>query len=978
MHQHAHPLLAAWGRQGRDFMRALDAFDDAEAAGRRFALPGGELPRIDLFDHEQDAAADHHHHHHHAPSLLLQVQRAIRDLVPLAEHPRAVVPLADRSIVFHIAHSAQREVEILHDQLLHLLAHAPGAADAGGSRPGRALEPRDIVVMMPDVEVFAPAIRAVFGQYGREDARFIPYEIADLRQRGHNPLVLAMEWLLRAPAQRFGLAELKNLLDVPALARRLGLDGADLPRLGAWMEGAGIRWGLHAAQREGLGLHACGEQNSALFGLRRMLLGYAAGSAAGAFTADLGEGDADPIWPYDEIGGLEAEGVGALADLVERLSHWWEQAGQPATPALWVERGRALLDALFEPGDERERLTLAGLRSALDGWLDACDTAGFEAEVPVEVLREAWLDGMDSPGSGRRFLAGGVTFCTLMPLRSVPFEVVCLLGMNDGDYPRATRRSDFDLLGLPGQARPGDRSRRDDDRYLMLEALLSARRVLYIGWSGRSLRDNSEQPPSVLVAQLRDYLGAGWRAADPPPEEPVDAPATPKSAQRLLHQLSTEHPLQPFSRRYFEAGALLTYAREWRAAHDPHDPHDDGGQADLGTGGTASAGPQGVDLTGLPRFETHEVPVTVAQLVRFLKNPVKEFFRVRLHVIHPGDGELSDDDDEVFTLGGLADWQLLDELTADPQGQALAASPDTVAHLVQARLARVTGSGRLPMAGPGRRAAEELQRSAEPMLAQWLELQAAYPQAAPPQALTFEHAGLRLQDWSDGLRCGASDDEPVVWISSTASRIMTRPDKKTGARSPRPDKLPDLWVRLLASAASGHPATQAILLGRDACLQLAPLPRGQAATHLAELLAVWQAGMQQPLPLPCRTGLSAAADLNAQATYEGSPHNGLPGECEEACLARTFPDFDALIGQPGPLAMNLDAALAATGSQVDGVDDDTARLARSLFLDLAQRIYTPLLQWAQAHHTLRPWAGADDNSLDDTDVDIDLGTGGND
>jgi exodeoxyribonuclease V gamma subunit len=154
---------------------------------------------------------------------------------------------------------------------------------------------------------------------------------------------------------------------------------------------------------------------------------------------------------------------------------------------------------------------------------------------------------MDEPTLNHQFVSGGVTFCTLMPMRAVPFRVVCLLGMNDGDFPRRAPKADFDLLAQPGMARPGDRSRRDDDRYLMLEAVLAARDKLYISWVGRNVRDNSEQPPSVLVSQLRDYLVNGW--------------------QLDLHARTTEHALQPFSRRYFEDGGLLTYAREWREAH---------------------------------------------------------------------------------------------------------------------------------------------------------------------------------------------------------------------------------------------------------------------------------------------------------------------------------------------------------------------------------------------------------------------------
>ncbi|MGS0756061.1 hypothetical protein ACVBEH_16270 [Roseateles sp. GG27B] len=292
-----------------------------------------------------------------------------------------------------------------------------------------------------------------------------------------------------------------------------------------------------------------------------------------------------------EVGGLDAALAGSLADLVQALERWWQLAAIPALPAEWAERGRELLAAFFTPTTEQERNTLAVLQAALGSWLEACELAKFTAVVELPIAREAWLTGVDLPTLNRRFKAGGVTFCTLMPMRAVPFEVVCLLGMNDGDYPRRSSRNDFDLMGLPGQQRPGDRSRRLDDRQLMLEALLSARRQLYISWSGRSVRDNSEQPPSVLVSQLRDYLVAGWGEA-------VLAPRT------------TEHPLQPFSRRYFEldqlgqpAGAgLFTHAREWRVAHlEP-------AESASSTAAAAAAAP----FDGNP-----DVPLTVAVLAGF-------------------------------------------------------------------------------------------------------------------------------------------------------------------------------------------------------------------------------------------------------------------------------------------------------------------------------------------------------------------------
>ena len=210
------------------------------------------------------------------------------------------------------------------------------------------------------------------------------------------------------------------------------------------------------------------------------------------------------------MGGLDAALAGSLAQLIETLLAWRASLAQSRTPAEWGEQARALLAAFFDAAEEGDRLTLAQLQEALQSWLETCDSAGFDEAVPLAVLREAWLGALDEPTLNHQFVSGGVTFCTLMPMRAVPFRVVCLLGMNDGDFPRRARQADFDLLALPGMARPGDRSRRDDDRYLMLEALLAARDKLYISWVGRNVRDNSEQPASVLVSQLRDYLAAGW------------------------------------------------------------------------------------------------------------------------------------------------------------------------------------------------------------------------------------------------------------------------------------------------------------------------------------------------------------------------------------------------------------------------------------------------------------------------------------
>ncbi len=908
MHLHGHPLLAAWGRQGRDFVRQLDVFDDVQAARQRFAIP-----KVDLFESEPEHAGQ--------PTLLEQVQAAVCNLLPLAEHPLAVqaaraqgaaderrdsatddshrleaptpaalalaLPAAptDRSIVFHVAHSAQREVEILHDQLLHLLATTPG------------LNPRDMVVMVPDVNRFAPAIRSVFGQHARTHARHIPWGITDQQVRGHQPVVVALEWLLRAPQQRFGASELRDLLDVPAVAQRFGVREGDLPTVLAWVEGAGIRWGLHAAQRHSLGLGAAGEQNTWAFGLKRMLLGYAAGADAGAAGGFQGSE------PYTEVAGLEAALAGTLAELLHALDAWWCQSQSPGTPSAWAERLRGLLAQFFKATDDAERALLATLDEALGTWLQACEAAAFDEPVELAVVREAWLEGLEAPGLNQRFKAGGITFCTLLPLRAIPFKVVCLLGMNEADYPRRSARSDFDLMAQPGQARPGDRSRRDDDRQLMLDALLSARQVLYVSWVGRSVRDNSPQPPSVLVSQLQDYLKAGW-------------------GPQVLAPCTTEHPLQAFSRRYFETGsALFTYAREWRAGHEELTPEVEG---------------HGEPSAPLPA-DTGPRPVTLAELAQFLRNPVRHFFQHRLQVRFDEGGPATADE-EPFEADHLEQWQQVAGLLqavqtaqaeqAEQARQRSGAPQPATRALLQRELARLQRSGQLPLAGPGQREVERLLRRLAPALAHWEQRLAEWPLPAAGLALRWsgpaiEQTPWHLEDQLDGLRQGPTHDpttdlgagpgnalsnelandllavpanSPCCWFELQASKLLIQPKSKDKPPEVRADKLLLPWLRALATAACGQPL-EGLVIGPDGAVHVRPPPQDEAQAQLAVLLRALQhsASAAQPWPTAIKSGLAHLADPErAAAVFEGDRFGRVSGEGREACLARLFPDFASL------------------------------------------------------------------------------------
>ena len=873
MHAHGHPLLSAWGQQSRDFVRQLDAFDDAEATRQRYPTL-----KIDLF---ADGPP-------HTGTWLEQVQHHIRDLVPPAEATPTPPEATDRSIVFHATHSPVRELEVLHDQLLALL---------GGPQRLPGLTPRQIVVMVPAIDVVAPAIRAVFGQYPTQDPRHIPFDIADLDARDHSPLMVAMHWLLGLPRQRATHSELADLLAVPAVAARFDMAEDTLPTLLHWMAGAGVRWGLDADHRNRLGLHACGAQNTAWFGLQRLLQGHLLGDTPVPPT--------EAVSPYTEVAGLDAAMVGSLAHVLDALTHWQQQAAQPAPPAVWGERGRALMARFFTATDDTERLTLSALGDGLSAWLTACELAGFDQPVPWEVAARAWTDAVQAPTLERRFQAGGVTFCTLMPMRAVPFEVVCLLGMNDGDYPRPAPRSDFDLMGLPGQQRPGDRSRRWDDRQLMLEALLSARQVLYVSWCGRSVRDHSAQPPSVLVSQLRDHLAAVW-------------------GQAAVDARTTEHPLQPFSRRYFSStggegnAALFTHAREWRAAHSTEPL-----QA-VGEGAPP------------PYVPDPAVPLTLDGLTHFLRNPVKAFFRHRLQVVFAPDTEEAWDD-ERFGLNALDAYHLRQALLdALPSDTPMPHVPTAVALAV----ARVRQAGQLPLGVAGRVLAQALADQLVAMQLAWGQAHERLPLTAERHAVHIHlphpevpGAQLVLEDWLDPLRqpepavlaTTATEGTPpaLVWLAREPGALLVKSKSPTAEPKAQPHKLLAAWVRCLAGAATGVPV-HSVLVGQDATLTLAPPPSDEARATLQTLLTVWQQGMTAPLPMPLKTAIAwaqhpADAANKARTVYEGNEH--VSAEGDEACLARTYPRFADL-------------------------------LADGRLPTLVAQVHAPLTEWAKSHVTI--------------------------
>lgn len=823
------PLLAAWGKQGRDFIALLNEIDDPDHYRDWFQSIDAFEPPIN------DTTAISQH------PLLQQIQQDIFDLTPLPQ-PGAERPLsADGSIRFHRAHSRQREVEVLHDRLLDAFQRADDA--------GHPLRPRDILVMVPDVDAYAPAVEAVFGTLEPHDPRYIPYTIGDRRSRSEAPVATALERLTDLPNARLTLGDVLDLLEVAAFRRRFGLSEDDRVVLREWCRDAGVRWGLDSNQRQHLDLDSGFEQNSWRFGLRRLLLGYAVG------TGEAWQG----IEPYPEVGSLDAALLGPLRALLDTLEAQLDALSQPGRPVDWVRRVETLLADCFELRGNDELALEARINEALNEWLNACEEAGFDAAIPLSVARDAWLDALEDEGPAQRFLAGRVNICTMMPMRSIPFRQVCLLGMNDGDYPRTQPPVDFDLMAMKGQYRPGDRSGREDDRYLFLEALLATREHLHISWIGRNPRDDSEQPPSVLVSQLRDHLDRGWRVTDPI-----------NQMESTTHRLTVDHPLQPFSAIYDGAGEHFTYATEWQCGEPPN-------SADAALAAPDLDDPQSVGL---------------GDLHAFLTDAARHFIGERLKLRFDETRDATPES-EPFELSGLAAHRVREALLTPLRQGAASADPQAAVEAAGARLER---SGQLPVAGMGRLALDRSIAEALRAGQRWQAWQARDPQREPPQELRLERrvGGQRfmIEDWTTDL----------YRLDGKWRRLVLKAGDTLKDKRPHDPRLLNDWLHHLAVNASGLycPTT---IVAHDAEHRLPALSATAAAAHLDAILAGWHAGLERPLPLPVRTVFKLLREhpdkpLTAEAArpyYEGSGHQ--TGEVEYAgsgALRRCFPTAAAL------------------------------------------------------------------------------------
>lgn len=648
-----HPLLAAWGRMGQHFgLALLDAVADTAADVRH-----GED------EHEDTQATD----------LLAWLQQGIRHLQPDHPPPAAPDPRRDASLRVHGCHTRVRELEVLRDAILDALS-----ADA-------RLLPGDIAVMAPDIAVYAPLLPAIFGDAADRHGA-LPWHCADLALRRAHPLFDAFLAVVQLPRTRIEAAQVLDLLAVAAIRRALEIDEDGVDALRRWLDDARVAWGLDAASRAERGLPAYAEHSFA-WGMARLVAGHVYGEAdAEVVAAQTG------LWPVAGVEGVPVAALGGLDRLLGIVADWRDAARTGLRAMQWCARLESLLDALFAPapGDADATAALAALRAVVQGLREPFRAADADPELAHATLCALVDEALARVPERQPFLLGGITFCGMVPQRSIPFRMIAVLGLNDGEFPRAN--GDDGLDPMTRHARIGDRDTCSDDRYLFLETLMAARQRLHLSYHHEGAQDGKPRNPAAPLAELMAFLDARLG-----PDRPW----------------FVAHPLQPFDARCFDGvdPRLASFSAEFAAMRAEPRYRDQERFV--------------VDAAAAPVDAARDVPL--ASLLRFLRDPAADLLRDRLRLRL--DALTEDRSDAREPLSPIPDplERLPHQLLLDALAHGRFALPDAPPQALRL-------SGRLPAGRLGQQAYRRIVDAVDPLLklaAEDADLAAGLPPRRP-------------------------------------------------------------------------------------------------------------------------------------------------------------------------------------------------------------------------------------------------------
>ncbi len=809
-------LLASMGAMGRDF------FDMIWEKG------WGEQTQY----HDPAARADARTPLlHHIQSGVLNLTEGGSAPGEPAASPRIHIRADDDSIRISACHGPMREIECLYNYLLDRFDRDP------------SLTPDQVIVMAPDIETYAPFIQAVFDAPETANLR-IPYSIADRSSKSESSVIRTYLDILGVAGSRCNASEVIEILRSEEVMQRMGVSLADFENITALTRATMIRWGRGKEHRKHLGLPP-EPQNTWEEGLNRMFLGFALP------TDDLFEGRL----PFDAIESSQALALGKLAEFTRRLFHFGSMLEKKRPLSQWSDLLRMVLNAFFPAGPDEEfqageeaRNEMRVINEVLQTLKDLAEQADYEETVDIAVIRHYLKQAFETKGFGSGFITGGVTFCAMLPMRSIPFEIVCLVGMNHDAFPRRSKPVGFDLMARHPQK--GDRSRRDDDRYLFLEALLSARRNLYISYVGQSIKDNSASPPSVLVDELLDQIRSGYKFENGSVED----------------ALITLHRLQAFNPDYFQAvensspSGLFSFSKHHC-------------QVAQGVVRPRQANPEPFISKALPHPDDNWRCVALADFKAFFKNPAKHLLEKRLG-LYLQNREAVIEDKEPFDLDSLERYKLKQELVQTRVNGDEKRQP----------YEHVSAQGRLPHGRIGRIVYDELAGQADG----FVERIRGYiaPDALEPLDIHIAIGNFEMQGQVHGFY--------------PKRRIQHRP-----ATVKAKDHL-DFWLDHLAVnciAPQGRPLN-GVLIGEDAIWRYARVD--QSRKILSDLLNIYWKGLTRPLHFFPQSALAFAHQINnaqkeprlALGAAYGAWLSGYKytGEYDQSpYFQRCFPDGDAAL-----------------------------------------------------------------------------------
>jgi exodeoxyribonuclease V gamma subunit len=480
--QAINPLLRNFGQQGKDLFNLLSQSTHYE---------------ISAFDTEYQHESTDSNLLHDVQLDILQGQLDESTLGVVANNDKHDQhDQHDHSIVVRSCHSALREVQVLHDYLLEQFSLDD------------SISPRDVLVMCPAIENYSPYIEAVFGKSITElvnsDKKRIPCTIADRNPLDADPLVAAFMQLLSLPDSRFNVTELLSFLHLPAVMHKYDINDAELDLFAHWVQQSNIHWGLNAAHKSIiLGVDTANDVFTWHWGMSRLLEGFS--YADDDLLID------DTVLALNEIEGQLAVTFGKLLHVLEKLAGYGDSLKRQRSMDEWKAYLFEMRDSLFEASsvDQYASQTITKTLGQFFehykmSFLDDSQTTS-ERKWSYQTIRQALQNAFTSPDSQNQFMTGQVTFCSMMPMRSIPFKIIAVLGLNDGEFPRQSNYVDMDLVNHLGRE-VGDRSRRGDDRYLFLEAILSARKALYLSYQGKGIRDNKVREPSLVLSEFLAYM----------------------------------------------------------------------------------------------------------------------------------------------------------------------------------------------------------------------------------------------------------------------------------------------------------------------------------------------------------------------------------------------------------------------------------------------------------------------------------------